>query len=79
MGYFRYTLSPIAGIVDRMTMEIMVFLFYFEALAYMSIVLEFITVAFNKYGKSSTSEFNADLELLLNKLFLNPALANGTV
>jgi hypothetical protein len=30
-----------------------------------------------KYGKSSTSEFNADLELLLNKLFLHLALANG--
>jgi hypothetical protein len=31
----------------------------------------------SKYGKSSNSEFNADLELLLNKLFLNLALANG--
>ena len=30
-----------------------------------------------KYGKSSTYEFNADLELLLNKLFLHLALANG--
>jgi hypothetical protein len=26
-----------------------------------------------KYGKSSTYEFNADLELLLNKLFLHLA------
>jgi hypothetical protein len=31
----------------------------------------------HKYGKSSTYEFNADLELLLNKLFLHLALANG--
>ena len=30
-----------------------------------------------KNGKSSTYEFNADLELLLNKLFLHLALANG--
>ena len=30
-----------------------------------------------KYGKSSTYEFNADLKLLLNKLFLHLALANG--
>ena len=30
-----------------------------------------------KYGKSSTYEFNADLELLLDKLFLHLALANG--
>ena len=30
-----------------------------------------------KYGKSSTYECNADLELLLNKLFLHLALANG--
>ena len=30
-----------------------------------------------KYGKSSTYEFNADLELLLKKLFLHLGLANG--
>ena len=30
-----------------------------------------------KYGKSSIYEFNADLELLLNKLFLHLALENG--
>jgi hypothetical protein len=31
----------------------------------------------SKFGKSSTYEFNTDLELLLNKLFLHLALANG--
>ena len=30
-----------------------------------------------KYGRSSTYECNADLELLLNKMFLHLALANG--
>ena len=36
----------------------------------------FILLHDPKYGKSSTYEFNADLELLLNKLFLHLALAN---
>jgi hypothetical protein len=49
-GAFRYTLSPISVILDRMGIymaggkllyESLLFLFYFEALAYMLIVLEF--------------------------------------
>ena len=40
-------------------------------------VVYIVDPKYGLYGKSSTYEFNADLELLLNKLFLHLALANG--
>jgi hypothetical protein len=43
----------------------------------MAMLFILLILSIKYYGESSTSEFNADLELLLNKLFLHLALANG--
>jgi hypothetical protein len=43
----------------------------------MAMLFILLILSIKYYGKSSTSEFNADLELLLNKLFLHLALASG--
>ena len=54
MGHFRYTMSPIAGIVDRMGImargkllyESLLFLFYLEAWAYICRSFLSLTAAF---------------------------------